>query len=144
MAVGEHTTVAAVALDDGELLVWDEESWSRMARERPLMHADIMKACMKQQDDDLNYGVPHAVATKDTLVDEEIQRTESGNALDDNNHVNNNKALMAISAGHLGLEDLAKGFDESCHAQDHKIPESLSQMIQGIKLAKVLGDIGLF
>jgi len=43
-----------VALQDGEVVCWNQEQWWRMATERPLMMSEILKAVMKQQDSDSN------------------------------------------------------------------------------------------
>jgi len=42
----------AVALEDGQLLFWNELLWSKMSRERPYMAAAIMKMALQQEQED--------------------------------------------------------------------------------------------
>ena len=41
-----------VALDDGEVLFWNEAHWSRMAREQPAMSEAMTRMVLKQQAQD--------------------------------------------------------------------------------------------
>jgi MFS superfamily sulfate permease-like transporter/CRP-like cAMP-binding protein/Ca2+-binding EF-hand superfamily protein len=73
MLTGAPTRNHAVALEDGELLVWSERNWIQMARERPYMSRAISKMIIKQmsRDDELRSleMTSHMSGTEEDAID---------------------------------------------------------------------------
>jgi hypothetical protein len=72
MLAGAPTRHTAVALSDGEVLVWTERNWIKMAREKPYMARAISRMIIKQQSRDDELQSLEMAANVMTTVDRPI------------------------------------------------------------------------
>jgi len=118
-----------VALEDGEVICWDQEQWWKMASERPLMMSEILKAVMKQQERDSSDAVDH-VGHLDTPFNRESAWDQMEHAL---------ARQISSTSFHSNEPVPAARFN-----YDTYLPEELTVHMRAMNTAHALGSLGLF
>eukprot|EP00747_Dinoflagellata_sp_TGD_P051997 gnl/TRDRNA2_/TRDRNA2_147658_c0_seq1.p1 gnl/TRDRNA2_/TRDRNA2_147658_c0~~gnl/TRDRNA2_/TRDRNA2_147658_c0_seq1.p1 ORF type:complete len:848 (-),score=117.65 gnl/TRDRNA2_/TRDRNA2_147658_c0_seq1:106-2517(-) len=105
------------AIEDGELLYWNEKQWFAMAREHPMMASQIMRAVLKQSARDMRYRAKSVDAPHET-------------------HTPN---FIRGLTGDLSTQSLP-----SATSADDSLPEVLLEQMQKLRVAAALEGLGFY